>query len=52
MKIKKDEVEKVKVDHECGLALNDIDVDIEEGDIIEFFKWKKVSDKLNWNPGF
>ncbi|KAK6183487.1 hypothetical protein SNE40_010962 [Patella caerulea] len=48
----KNEVETIKMDVECGLSLSDSSFIFKEGDIIQCFDSKQVTQVIDWDPGF
>lgn len=47
----KDEVDSIKANIECGLQLQDQEIEPEVGDTIVCYTLKKEKQKLDWNPG-
>lgn len=52
MKHLKDEVDTVRSGLECGLSLQDHSVVVKEGDEIVCYKFNKIPQKSEWDPGF
>nr|KAG5699746.1 hypothetical protein BaRGS_014162 [Batillaria attramentaria] len=48
----KTEVETIKVDRECGISVEDEDVEFEAGDIIVCYEEREVEQDIDWSPGF
>lgn len=48
----KNEVESIKTNVECGLQLDDQDVEPKEGDTVLCYTWKKEKQNIDWDPGF
>nr|DBA27136.1 TPA: hypothetical protein GDO54_011311 [Pyxicephalus adspersus] len=52
LKHHKNDVPSVKTGVECGLSLDDSDIEIEVGDEIICFEEKSVPRRTSWDPGF
>lgn len=48
----KNEVESIKSGVECGLQLEDQNVEPAEGDTVKCYTWKKEKQEIDWDPGF
>ncbi|KAM9315653.1 translation initiation factor IF-2, mitochondrial [Gastrophryne carolinensis] len=52
LKHHKNDVQTVKTGVECGLSLDDGDIDLEVGDEIICFEERTVPQRTSWDPGF
>lgn len=52
MKHLKSEVDTIKKDVECGLRLEDSDVEIKPGDTLICYQMKPVPQTIDWDTGF
>lgn len=48
----KSDVETVKNNVECGLQLADKTIEVQRGDKVICYTYKKVREIIDWNPGF
>ena len=52
MKHLKNEVDAIKKDVECGIRLDDPDVNVRPGDTLICYQLKQVSQLVEWDTGF
>lgn len=48
----KNEVDSIKKDVECGLRLDNQEIEVKPGDTIVCYTTKLVEQKTDWDPGF
>jgi translation initiation factor IF-2 len=48
----KSEVDSIAKDRECGISLEDGEIEFRVGDVIVCYESKQVKQEIDWNPGF
>lgn len=52
MKHLKNEVDSIKKDVECGIRLEDANIDVKPGDTLICYQLKEIPQVIDWDTGF